>query len=98
MLRANDDVVDGDVNELDEEADEAHDRETDGRGNGDLLEFWKRSRNCRIRLVKLKLKVENYEPFRSGFVHLLTSLMESLEKTLTGSMYCTIWSIMLIFL
>ena len=39
ILRAHDDVVDGDVDELDEEADEAHDAETDGGGDGDLLEF-----------------------------------------------------------
>lgn len=33
------DVVDGDVDELDEEANEAHDAETDGGGERDLLEF-----------------------------------------------------------
>ena len=31
-----DDVVDGDVNELDEEANESHDAETDGRRQRDL--------------------------------------------------------------
>ena len=40
-LRSHDDVVDGNVNELDEEADESHDGESDGRGDRDLLEFWK---------------------------------------------------------
>ena len=30
------DVVDGDVDELDEEADESHDAESDGGGDGDL--------------------------------------------------------------
>ena len=41
VLCADDDVVDGDVNQLDEEPDEAHDGETDGSGDRDLLEFWK---------------------------------------------------------
>ena len=40
MLDPDNNVVDGDVNELDEEADEAHDREPDGRGDGDLLELF----------------------------------------------------------
>ena len=40
-LRSHDDVVDGDVDELDKEADEAHDGEADGGRDGDLLEFWK---------------------------------------------------------
>ena len=31
-------------------------------------------------------------PFLSGFVHLLTSLTESLENCLRGSTNCTIWS------
>lgn len=33
------DVVDGYVNEFDEEPDETHNTETDGRGDGDLLEL-----------------------------------------------------------
>jgi hypothetical protein len=41
LLCADDDVVDGDVDELDEEADEAHNGEADGCGDGDLLELWK---------------------------------------------------------
>ena len=36
---ADDDVVDGDVNEFDEEADEPHDAEADGRRDGDLREL-----------------------------------------------------------
>ena len=39
VLGSDDDVVDGDVNQLDEEPDEAHDGETDGSGDRDLLEF-----------------------------------------------------------
>ena len=39
-LRANNDVVDRDVNELDEEANKAHNREADGRGKSNLFEFW----------------------------------------------------------
>ena len=35
-----DNVVDGNVDELDEEADEAHDGETDSSGERDLLEFY----------------------------------------------------------
>ena len=33
------DVVDGDVDQLDEEANEAHHREANGSGNGDLLQL-----------------------------------------------------------
>ena len=44
QLSSDDDVVDRDVDQLDEEADEAHDGETDGRGNRDLLELWKQRR------------------------------------------------------
>ena len=51
-LRSHNDVVDGDVNELDEEADEAHDRESDGGGHGDLLEFCKRKGGKRKCLEK----------------------------------------------
>ena len=40
-LRADDDVVDGDVDQLDEEADETHDAEADRGGDGDLLELCK---------------------------------------------------------
>jgi len=36
---ADDDVVDGDMNEFDEEADEAHDGEANGGGHGDLDEL-----------------------------------------------------------
>jgi hypothetical protein len=39
MLDPADDVVNGDVDELDEEADESHDGESDGGGDGDLLEL-----------------------------------------------------------
>lgn len=38
-LGAHDDVVDGDVYQLDEKADEAHDAEADCGGNGDFLEL-----------------------------------------------------------
>ena len=38
-LRADDDVVDGNVDQFDKEADESHDSETDSGGNGDLLEL-----------------------------------------------------------
>ena len=41
MLWPHDDVVDGDVDELDEESNEAHYREADGGGNSNLLELWK---------------------------------------------------------
>ena len=39
QLRADDDVVDGNVDQLDEEPDEAHDGKADGGGDGDLLEL-----------------------------------------------------------
>merc|ERR1712189_3846 len=35
-----------------------------------------------------------WNSFLSGFVHLLTSLTESLENCLRGSTNCTIWSIL----
>lgn len=38
-LGAHDDVVDGNVYQLDEEADEAHDAEANGGGDGNLLEL-----------------------------------------------------------
>jgi hypothetical protein len=40
LLDSDNDVVDGDVNELDEEADEAHDGKADGGGHGNLLELF----------------------------------------------------------
>lgn len=40
LLRSYDDVVNGDVDKFDEESDEAHDREPDGGGHGNLLELW----------------------------------------------------------
>ena len=39
MLDPDDDIVNGDVDELDEEADESHDGESDGGGDGDLLKL-----------------------------------------------------------
>jgi len=39
ILRADNDVVDGDVDELDEEADEAHDGKADRRCQCDFLVF-----------------------------------------------------------
>jgi hypothetical protein len=38
-LSSDNDVVDGNVDQLDEESDEAHDGETDGCGYGNLLEL-----------------------------------------------------------
>ena len=38
-LRADDDVVDGNVDQFDKETDEAHDGESNGGSNSDLLEF-----------------------------------------------------------
>merc|ERR1712137_989551 len=40
FLRSHNDVVDGNVDELDEEADESHDGEADGGGHGNLLELF----------------------------------------------------------
>ena len=40
LLGPNNDVVDGDVDELDKEPNEAHEAKPYGRGNGDLLEFF----------------------------------------------------------
>ena len=39
MAYLHNDIVDGNMNELDEEANESHDGKTDGCGNGDLLEL-----------------------------------------------------------
>ena len=39
-LGPDNDVVDGDVDELDEEPNEAHEAKPDGRGDGDLREFF----------------------------------------------------------
>ena len=43
ILWADDDIVDGDVDQLDEESDEAHDGESDGGGDSDLLELCKKN-------------------------------------------------------
>ena len=55
QLRADDDVVDGDVDQLDEEPDEAHDGEADGCGHSDLLELCNKNYNrlpdCRKHIV-----------------------------------------------
>lgn len=40
-LASDENVVDGDVDQLDEEADEAHDHEADGSGDRDLHELCK---------------------------------------------------------
>merc|ERR1719452_409270 len=40
LLGPDNDVVDGDVDELDEEPNEAHEAKPDGRGDGDLREFF----------------------------------------------------------
>ena len=40
LLGSDNDVVDGDVDELDEEPNEAHEAKPDGRGDGDLREFF----------------------------------------------------------
>ena len=42
-LSSDDDVVDGNVDELHEEPDESHDGETDCRRCRDLLELWKKT-------------------------------------------------------
>ena len=39
MLYSDNDVVDWDVNQFDEKSDEAHDSETDGCGDSNLLEL-----------------------------------------------------------
>ena len=48
-LWADDDIVDGDVDQLDEESDEAHDGESDGGGDSDLLELCKKLKNWQFR-------------------------------------------------
>ena len=48
-LWADDDIVDGDVDQLDEESDEAHDGESDGGGDSDFLELCKKIRNWQFR-------------------------------------------------
>ena len=40
VLCADNDVVDGNVDELDEESDESHDAEPDGGGDSNLLELF----------------------------------------------------------
>ena len=79
-LRADDDVVDGNVNKFDKESDEAHDSESNSGSDGDLLEFWKRKKyvtiQFQIKLVKLQgqiLKnVSNFAISRDIFSKKLT--------------------------
>lgn len=56
-LYSHNDVVDGDVNQFDEETDETHDGEPDRRGHGDFLEFWKnRERSSMLKSTTNQIK------------------------------------------
>ena len=42
ILRSDNDVVGGNVDEFNKKSDESHDGESNGGCNSDLLEFWKK--------------------------------------------------------
>lgn len=65
------DVVDGDMDELDKVADEAHDDESHPNGPADLEELWRgRDRERRVRQASRGLRDRaGSAPFLSGFVH-----------------------------
>ena len=54
LLSPYNDVVDGDVDELDKEPDEPHKGKTDGSGDGDLLEFFPARLGLNIALFLVK--------------------------------------------
>ena len=92
-LCSDNDVVDGDVDELDEEPNEAHEAKPDGRGDGDLREFFPEGLRINFHCQDYLLLV--LVSHLSGLVHLFTSLMESLPNCFRGSICCVIWSIAL---
>lgn len=51
LCYSHNDVVDGDVNEFNEETNETHDGKPDSCGHGDLLELW--------RWIEVKLQTNN---------------------------------------
>ena len=92
LLGSDNDVVDGDVDELDEESDETHQGEPNGCGNGYLLELFPARISVSTSMFIEKLML----PHLSGLVHLFTSLMESLPNCFRGSICWVIWSMVLV--
>ena len=84
------DVIDGDVDEFYKESNESHDCKPDGRGQSDALELCKKPKKLIFSLSHIHFLTDR--PFMSGFVHRLTSLMESLAKSCSGLNTCSTWS------
>lgn len=80
------DVVDGYVDEFDEETNETHNAKTDGRSDGDFLELCKRNKIDKLIANQYQSVREPPRlPFLSGLVHRFTNLTESLENWRPGS-------------
>ena len=76
--------------QFDKETNKSHDSKSNGSSNSNLLEFYKKQSNKMIIIMYINEWLVNEmtdTPFRSGFVHLVTSLIESLAKSLTGRTY-----------
>lgn len=98
MWDLHNDVVDGDVDQFNEEPNEAHNGEANRRGHCNFLEFWEDEQEYSQLGTRLNTKQwatiqRLYRPFLSGFVHLFTSRMESLTNCRLGSTNCMTWSI-----
>lgn len=79
------DVVDRNVNELHKESNEPHDSKTNGSGQSNFLELCTRKKGADFPILSYYVcGLHNVLPLKSGFVHLLTSLIESLANSLTG--------------
>ncbi len=89
LINLHDNVVDGNVNEFYKETDEAHDCKAHSCCQGNLLELWQEEEEQVSQLTQ-PLPVPRHLPLISGFVHLLTNLMESFAKSFSGFTYCWI--------
>lgn len=71
------------MNKFNKESNETHYAKTDSCGNGDFLELCKQNK-IKETVIDKQDKMSSL-PFLSGFVHLFTSLTESLENWRPGS-------------
>jgi hypothetical protein len=83
LLGPHNDVVDGDVDELHKEANEAHETKANSSCYGYLSEFLSEKSQSSSKLLSNLLFL--FSPIRFGLVHLLTSLMEFLPNCWRGS-------------
>ena len=83
LLGPHNDVVDGDVDELDKETNEAHETKANSSCYGYLSEFLSEKSQVKLKtFVQSSLLILTYQVW---LVHLLTSLMEFLSNCWRGS-------------